>query len=155
MFCHPSLDLTSYYNFDYSEKVSLDLFVSCIELTFRGFELLLCSDLFVLECGENSSKAAGALPVFFIVDYTITSGAIVMFGTRCRIKMFNGLSCFPGFILRPWCNCLASLLPVFFSFFSKVVLLMDVSRWYLPILARFSGFSFSLWLLIVPGCHYG
>lgn len=67
MFCHPSLDLTSYYNFDNSEKVSLDLFVSCIELTFRGFELLLCSDLFVLECGENSSKAAGALPVFLLL----------------------------------------------------------------------------------------
>ena len=54
---------------------------------------------------------------FFIVDDTITSGAVVMFGTRCLIKMFNRPSCFPGFILRPWCSCLASLLPVFF--FSK------------------------------------
>ena len=43
-----------------------------------------------------------------------------MFGTRCRIKMFNRLSCFPGFILRPWCNCLASLLPVVVVFFFKI-----------------------------------
>lgn len=67
MFCHSSLDLTSYYNFDNSEKVGLDLFVSCIELTFRGFERSLCSDLFVLGCGENLSKAACALPVFLLL----------------------------------------------------------------------------------------
>ena len=43
-----------------------------------------------------------------------------MFGTRCRLKMFNRLSCFPGFILRPWCNCLASLLPVVVVVFFKI-----------------------------------
>lgn len=97
---------------------------------------------------RTRKKLQALFRFFFIVDYTITSGVVVMFGTRCLVKMFNRLSCFLGFILIPWCNCLASLLPVFF-FSSKGVLVMDGSCRYLPILARFSG------LLIVPGCHYG
>lgn len=65
-----------------------------------------------------------------------------MFGTRCRIKMFNRLSCFPGFILRPWCNILASLLPV--------VVVVFFQNWYLlwtvPV-------GIYLFLRVSPGLH--